>query len=218
MNGKLKVQKTAQFSSIGINHATKVVWIALHGYGMLAKYFIRKFNVLGPEHAVFCPEGLNRFYHAGYNGKVGASWMTKEEREDDIADNQFYLDEFWNEIIQPQLHKGIEKVIVLGFSQGSATAARWVNHHSKPITDLILWAGAFPPDIQIEDFGHFDHIKLWEVYGSPEKDKFINGEEMTKQVLWLKELGMNIEKRVFDMGHDIEAEPLMAIASELLPY
>ena len=30
------------------------------------------------------PEGLSRFYLEGFSGKVGATWMTREDRLNDI--------------------------------------------------------------------------------------------------------------------------------------
>ena len=61
-------------------------WYVLHGYGQLARYFIKKFTKLPAKGIhVTAPEGLHRFYLEGSSGRVGASWMTKEDRETDIA-------------------------------------------------------------------------------------------------------------------------------------
>ena len=56
-------------------------------------YFIRKFRALFDDLLVVAPEGMHRFYLQGSSGRVGASWMTKEAREDDIADNLRWLQE-----------------------------------------------------------------------------------------------------------------------------
>ena len=42
----IKIEKTAYYYSIGeLNNETNEIWIACHGYGQLAKYFIKKLGV-----------------------------------------------------------------------------------------------------------------------------------------------------------------------------
>ncbi len=47
--------------------------------------------------------------------------MTKEDRENEIADYVDFLDAVFGEVVTPGA-----RVTVLGFSQGVATAARWL--------------------------------------------------------------------------------------------
>ena len=97
--------------------------IVLHGYGQLPEYFIRKFRPLAEAGwHVIAPEGAHRFYLQGTEGRVGASWMTKEARLDDIADQIVFLD-----ALLGQLEEGMASGprFLLGFSQGVATALRW---------------------------------------------------------------------------------------------
>ncbi len=125
---KIKTEKTAKIAVKGNLDSNKIksVIIALHGYGQLAEYFIRNFNFLDENNfIVIVPEALNRFYLNGFSGNVGASWMTKIQREDEINDQVTYL----NNIIQ--LYKNetwfkSSKKIVFGFSQGTAAAVRWL--------------------------------------------------------------------------------------------
>ena len=85
---KIKVETTAHYYSIGeLNNNTSDIWIVCHGYGQLASFFIRKFQDLdAPNRFIIAPEGFNKFYLNGYSGRVGASWMTKENREDEIEE------------------------------------------------------------------------------------------------------------------------------------
>lgn len=144
MDQKLKIEKTVRYYTFGNFETAKNIWIVLHGYGQLPYYFIRKFQSLNPEdHFIIAPEGLHRFYLNGTSGRVGASWMTKEARLDDISDNNKYL----NALYQSFQDKKFDKKILLGFSQGGATAARW-HEQGKFNADLfILWASVFPPDL-----------------------------------------------------------------------
>lgn len=110
---KLTIEKTAKIATWGNSHAPNV-WFCLHGYGQLSEYFIKGFENLDPnEHYVIAPEGLHRFYLRGTSGRVGASWMTKEERLDDINDYVKYLDQVYDEVIDSNLN---QKIIVLGLS------------------------------------------------------------------------------------------------------
>ena len=75
----IKVENTAHYVSLGeLNRETKEIWIVCHGYGQLAKFFIRKFKILQKESVyIVAPQGFHKFYLKGFSGRVGASWMTK---------------------------------------------------------------------------------------------------------------------------------------------
>src|SRR5689334_7771778 len=90
----------ARYYKLGeINSSTKAIWFVLHGYGQLAQYFLRKFRILEKYNiCVIAPEGLSRFYlenitsPSGRNSdRVGATWMTKENRLMDIEHYIQYL-------------------------------------------------------------------------------------------------------------------------------
>ncbi|MEI6312193.1 MAG: hypothetical protein WCP57_08045 [Bacteroidota bacterium] len=117
---KISVEKTARVFTLGNPDASEV-WILLHGYGMQASQMITYIEELPNENLFFiAPEGLSRFYWKGFEGNVVASWMTKEDRQDEINDYIKYL----NQLIDIyQLNT--KKINVLGFSQGVATMSRW---------------------------------------------------------------------------------------------
>ena len=93
---KIKISKTAKYTTYGNPDKASIIIFALHGYGQLVQFFIRKFQVLDAEqYFVVAPEGLHRFYLKGSSGRVGASWMTKEERQSDIEDYINYLDDLF---------------------------------------------------------------------------------------------------------------------------
>ena len=66
-------------------------------------------------------QGLHRFYARG-QGKVVASWMTREDREQAIADNLGYV----NRVVMRRCPGAGDEatVVFLGFSQGVAMAYR----------------------------------------------------------------------------------------------
>jgi len=94
----ITVSRTARYFTLGeLSQSTKDIWIVLHGHRQLAGDFINIFNELAVEGSfIIAPEGLMRLYIKGDYGDVGASWMTKEDRESDINDYVKYLDKLYN--------------------------------------------------------------------------------------------------------------------------
>ncbi|UII32975.1 alpha/beta hydrolase [Fulvivirga ulvae] len=196
------------FQSAEITANTKQLIYVIHGYGQQAQYFIRKFNALNnDEICVVAPEGLSRFYLEGFSGRVGATWMTKEERLTDIKNYINYLT-----AIHQQLTAGRKdlKTSIVGFSQGAATASRWAAMSHISFEKLILWAGIFPPDMNFEKASHqFSGKKIYYVYGT--EDPFLTKDRMEE----MKELSKMVEVKPsvisFKGGHDIADSPLKEI-------
>ncbi|MBL4653973.1 MAG: hypothetical protein JKY53_14090, partial [Flavobacteriales bacterium] len=122
----IQITKTGRYFSLGsLSKKTTSVWIVCHGYGQLANYFLRNFNVLEDENTyIVAPEGFHRYYLNGFSGRVGASWMTKEDRLSDIDDYVNYLDRVYKSIFS-KIDRKNATVNVLGFSQGGATTTSW---------------------------------------------------------------------------------------------
>jgi predicted esterase len=125
------------------------VWVVLHGLGQLAAEFIAYFrSIAAPNRLIVAPEALNRHYVTpGASGrtkdaKVGTTWMTRMDRDNEIADYVDFLDAVYGETV----HQAA-KVTALGFSQGVATACRWVAAGHFRVDRLIAWAGQLPPDV-----------------------------------------------------------------------
>jgi predicted esterase len=208
---KLQVTKTAKIVLHGNATYAKCAWIVLHGYGQLAQYFIRKFSVLeADQHVVIAPEGLHRFYLNGTSGRVGASWMTKEERLDDIEDNLNYLDAVYANYIA---NSSYEQVVLVGFSQGASTAARWLElRRPERISTFIQWAGVFPPDLQPVHSAPMTHIRHVVVVGN--QDPYFSAE--IRELLPNPKLPFGeYETLLFDGAHDIHAETLLEIAATI---
>ena len=173
--------------------------IALHGYGQLAKFFLRKFQGLQSKGRVVAPEGPHRFYLQGSSGRVGASWMTKEARELDIQDNLVGLNALLSEL---QKSYSPKKITLLGFSQGAATAARWYQQNPSAFDQLILWAAVFPPDI---DAGSFPTEKpLHFVLGT--HDEYYQGEAAQQLLRHYQSMGFKVH--TYAGKHDIDGEVL----------
>ena len=172
---KIKIPKTAHYYTLGEpSPKVKYFWFVTHGYGQLASNFIRKFEIFkSEEHFVVAPEALNRFYWDMRKGIVGANWMTKLDRLDEIEDYSNFLTTVYNEFMA-QLSPDV-KIIFLGFSQGVATQMRWIQRAQPLFHHLVFWGGVLPEDIDYlrdEFFG-----QPLSQYLSDKKIHFINGDE-----------------------------------------
>jgi predicted esterase len=149
----LEVARTARYWVLGEDIVSpREVWFVLHGYRQLAGSFLARFAVIDDgTRRIIAPEGLSRFYVGRESGRhgpasaVGATWMTREDREWEIHDYVRYLDRL-AEVSLATLAPEI-RVVVLGFSQGVATAARWTTLGSMRPTRLLLWGDVLPPDL-----------------------------------------------------------------------
>lgn len=179
--------------------STETLVYLLHGYGQLAEYFIRKVQDVLPETVTFvAPEGMHRFYLNGTSGRVGASWMTKEARELDIRENTEMLDQLHEQLLaelQPQ------RVIVIGFSQGGATAARWIINGHSHIDAFISWASVFPADVAFptEILSGKVTQRLF-VVGSA--DPYFDETAAAESLKAYEQLGFETIR--FDGGHDLD--------------
>ncbi len=211
---ELKFQFKSRYLKIGkLDASTKQLWFVIHGYGQLAEFFIRKFKILEDQNiCVIAPEGLSHFYLEDVasraqtgNNRVGASWMTKENR---ITDIENYL-EYLNSVFEKEVgaNTGIP-ITVLGFSQGAATASRWISAGKINFQRLILWAGIFPPDIDFNTTkGILKDKETFLVYGK--KDPFINDARISEMKMLINQLGISPETKVFEGKHDIDAQTLL---------
>jgi len=185
MQGLIKSTKTFRYSTIGKPETAKTIIYVLHGYGQLSEYFIRKFDELKEEYFIVAPEGMHRFYLKGSSGRVGASWMTKEDRINDISDNLNWLNQLDVEMASKYQ---FDKKIILGFSQGGATAIRWFYNNQFKIDQLIIWAAVFPPDLNIEnELGNSNSQNKFFVIGN--EDEFYTVNQRTEIIDCYKSAG-----------------------------
>ena len=134
---------------------TTDVWIVCPGYGQLSKHFIRRFDVFDSEtHFVVALQGLSKFYLSGHQ-KVGASWMTKEDRSTDLNNQKSYFEATMEHALKGKDIKQY-KLHLLGFSQGVSMISRMAVFAKSPFATLILWAGGFPTELTDADFSFVD--------------------------------------------------------------
>ena len=203
----ITVPKTARYFLLGEpGEKISTVWFVCHGYAQLASFFIKNFEVLnnGSNLVVAC-EGLHRFYWKGFDGNIVASWMTKEDREDDITDYVNYLDMVYADVLK--LLSANVKINVIGFSQGGATVSRWFSKGKSKIDNLILWASVFPSDMDFELSKKIQtETKLTLVMG--DKDEYTTAEQLKQHCDQLTKQNIKYTLIEFKGKHEITAEVL----------
>jgi predicted esterase len=213
MEHQLAVTRTARYQQLGeLSAATRRVWFVAHGYGQLAAYFVRHFAHLveaDPQLVVVAPEGLSRFYLAGTGGRVGATWMTKEDRLAEIDDYVAYLNQLAANILTRAAPEAA--VTVLGFSQGAATVGRWLARANFRPVRLMLWAGAFPSDMDFTVATRLLRgLPITLVCGT--EDEFIREEDLRKQQEFLRRLGVEPTLVRFAGPHTLDRATLTTLA------
>jgi len=207
----LPVSRTARHFTLGSLEGAREVWIVCHGYGQLAARFLERFRPLESGHrCVVAPEALSRFYltENASERRVGASWMTREDRVHEIDDYVRYLD---------ALHKAVvprgAKVTALGFSQGAATVCRWATMGSAHVDRLIVWGGEIPPDLDLSQERAVERLRssqLTLVYGT--RDQFFTPKIVAATESRLREHGIRYELVPFEGGHEIDEAALAKIS------
>lgn len=178
----------------------------LHGYGQLAEYFIRHFAALHATDpagtVIVAPEGLSRFYLNGTGGRVGASWMTRADRLCEIEDQTAYLTQLLDQLLVSCLAD--TRVTVLAFSQGTATASRWLARYAgrwRP-HQLILWAGDFPADIDAAAARQLV-VDLPITLVSGDQDEYVSATRLHSQADLLRQHGAHATTLHFVGGHTL---------------
>ena len=207
------VTRTARYYQLGeLSATTQRVWLVAHGYGQLAAYFIRHFAHLtaaDPHLVIIAPEGLSRFYLQGTGGRVGATWMTREDRLTEIDDYVAYLNQLTQRLLAQASAEAA--VTVLGFSQGAATVSRWLAQAAFRPARLILWAGAFPPDMALPMATDLlRRLPVTLVCGT--EDEFISAEALSQQQQFLHQMGVDATVLQFAGTHTLHGPTLTQLA------
>jgi len=203
----LPVTRTAHYATLGnIGKHIKTIWMVCHGYGQLSKTFIKRFiPIMDEETFVVAPEGLSRFYWGGFDGPVVASWMTREDRLDEIQDYSTMMSQLYDQYV-PQCDEDVN-IILLGFSQGTATQVRWIMDAFPKFNHLILWAGQLPEDLDYNPVAsYFKDKKLHFAYG--DEDPFITPKRKEIMEGIIKDSGLPFQEYPFVGVHKVEREAI----------
>lgn len=210
MQKHIEVSLKASYRTLNeLTPKTKRIWLVFHGYGMLTEFFIKKFEILNKEeNFIIAPQGLSKFYLDGFDGRVGATWMTKEDRLTEIENQHRYV-----AAVLKKESIGYEHldVILFGFSQGAATMCRFAVAEKIPFSKMVLWAGTIPHDMSAEDIGHWPKpLPLYGFVGT--RDHFLPEERRLKVEQRIEEVtGTKLQMTIFEGKHEVIPELLLTI-------
>jgi len=212
----LEVLRTARVALLGPDPQgpPEEAWYLLHGYRQLARRLLTRCETLVTDgRLVAAPEGLSRFYLSapdrahGAQDPIGASWMTREDREAEIRDYVRYLDRTALALEAG----GRPERTVLGFSQGAHTAARWaVLGRARP-SRLVLWGSALPGDLPDGAAERMSSMELIVVRGKA--DGLRRKEDEIREEAWLGSEGIPYRILEHPGGHEITSEVLARIVA-----
>ena len=214
----LEVVRTARFYTAGpLDRAVEELWFVLHGYRQLAARFLARFQALDDgTRLIVAPEALSRFYvdlssgRHGPEARVGAAWMTREDREHEIVDYVRYLDGVEGKV-RSLLSAPPERTVLLGFSQGCHTAARWAVLGDVRPQRLILWGDHVPPDLpEGPARERLARMRVTVVHGS--EDASVSGLDPAARRDRLSALGLPWEHLLYRGGHDVHSGTLLELA------
>tara|TARA_B100000809_G_scaffold265991_1_gene326707 strand:- start:2166 stop:2819 length:654 start_codon:yes stop_codon:yes gene_type:complete len=193
---------------------TENIWIVFHGYGQLSKYFIRRFDVLeGDKNYIIAPQGLSKFYVDEDFKNVGASWLTKEDKESDLLNQQKYLIKLMDEL-KSKINFSKIKINLFGFSQGVSAFTRLLINYNMKIDNIIIWAGWVPDEFFNINKNVLKDTNLFFVVGN--KDKYYNNPIIKGYIeKFKKTLNKEIDYFVFDGGHIVDRKVLKKINEKL---
>jgi predicted esterase len=205
----IRVSRTALFASLGPEPGPAVseLWYILHGQSMRAAAFLETARVLeSPSRLLIAPEALSRHYEGeistSRNATVGATWMTREERESEIRDYVAYLDDL-HALMTERFAGSPPPVTVLGFSQGGATGVRWVAQGKVRVARLIVWASSLPPDVNFAElYARQGQPRVSYVAGT--RDIYITPKVLGAQHAILNGAKVPFEAVSFDGGHRLD--------------
>ena len=216
----LTVARTARYFALGAaGPAVRHLLVACHGYGQLAGRFIRHFAALDDGRLlVVAPEALSRFYldepgtAPAAERRVGASWMTREDRLHEIDDYVRYLDALCAHVLADVPTDAVD-VWAFGFSQGTATASRWAVCGARRVDRLVLWAGTLPPELDLAaERERLARMRLTLVLGTD--DHFATPATVAAEEDRLRGAGVPYRIVRFDGGHRMDAEVLRTLVRE----
>jgi len=158
--------------------------IGFHGYAETAEIHLEQLlKIAGIENwTVAAVQALHPFYTARTQ-QIVASWMTKLDREQAIADNLAYVRNVLEWFHEPRT------VVFEGYSQGGAMAYRAASDFGRAAGVIVL-AADVPPDVP----SSLPPVLI----GRGTRDEWYTDEKLKKDLKYLAD----VETCVFDGGHE----------------
>lgn len=194
-HGRVLVRDVAQPSA---------VVVGFHGYTENAAIQMARLEALpGSERwTLVSVQGLHRFYR-GRSEEVIASWMTRQDRDEMIADNIEYASR-----AVESAAPGDVPLITTGFSQGVAMAFRAALRGRRAAAGVAAVGGDVPPELLADPGAAFPATLL----ARGERDDWYTATKMDADVAALMARGVAPETLVYPGAHEWTPDVAAAIS------
>jgi predicted esterase len=171
--------------------------MGFHGYGESAEQHLEQLRQIPGASGwlLAAVQGLHRFYSPQRPDDVVASWMTRQDREQLIADNVRYIDAIMAAIVADY---PIVRLVFAGFSQGVAMAYRAVVFGASRSQGVIALGGDVPPDVLDRSIAAFPPVLI----GRGSQDAWYTDQQLRADIAGLQAKGVAVRTIVFEGGHE----------------
>ncbi len=198
--------RTVPWFMVGEPEAAHTFALLLHGLGQRAHRVAERLEPSVPEGVcLVVPEALSRALPRPGAERAGASWSTGEDADADLTDNARYLDDLTDELTE-RLSVDARRVL-LGFSQGGLTAARWLGRRARAWDRMVVWGSALPADVDRPRLrAHLGDAELVVAVG--DQDPFVTPERLEQARVDYTALRPDWRHHPFAGGHEMRGDTL----------
>ena len=191
IHGRVLIQDAADSLS------TRIL-VVFHGYAQSAEVSLMDVSPIpgvAEQWRVVAIQGLHRFY--GKDERVVASWMTRQDRDEAVADNVAYVDRV---VAQEIAQTPRPRVVFLGFSQGASMAYRAALLGQHPAAGVVALAGDIPPEVK--DAARRRQPCPPVLIGAGVREQWYTPDKVSADAAFLVSQGVKPEVCRFDGGHE----------------
>jgi predicted esterase len=173
------------------------ILVGFHGYGENAERQLNRLREIPGSNRwlLVSIQALHRFYDRQSNAVV-ASWMTRQDRELAIADNNVYVSATLRTVTEKW--PTVPRIVFAGFSQGVSMAFRAAAGSSALVSGVIAVGGDIPPEIGPSALGRLPAVLVCR--GA--RDDVYGATRFATDVRRLHESGVSVQQSEFDGAHE----------------
>jgi predicted esterase len=178
------------------------VLVGFHGYVESAETQLERLRSIPGAHRwiLVSIQALNRFYR-GRSEEVVAGWMTRQDREQAIADNKAYVTAVLDEVRRE--HRAAAPAVFAGFSQGVAMAFRAADASPHPAAGVIALGSDVPPELDAASLSRIPRVLL----GRGTRDEWYTAAKFDADVRRLTAAPVaDLRPHQFEAGHEWTAD------------
>jgi predicted esterase len=184
--------------------------VGFHGYAETAMaQFARMRAIRGSgEWLLVSIQALHPFYR-GRSQDVVFGWMTKDDRDQAIADNVAYTTAVVDAVAGEHALSG--GLVFAGFSQGVAMAFRAAVASPRPVSGVMVCGGDVPPELDAASLARIPSVLI----GRGLRDDWYTPEKAAADLQRLRAAHVRARMVEFDRGHEWPAPFIDAAAAFL---